>query len=823
MPDPNHADLLDERSAPDATTVQELLSGLTDEQVARRREAGLVNVNTDVKTKSLREIVAEHALTLFNGVNLALAILVCTTGQFRNAAFMGVVLINLVVGVSQELRAKQMVDRLTILTAKRVMVVRGGERIELDVEDIVIDDVVLLAHGDQVPADGVVLDGQPLVDESLLTGESDSIEKHVGDELFSGSFVVAGSVTYRVTRVGEAGYAARINAEARYVKPVNSEIMRTVRMIIEFAAIVIAPLGLGLFLRTVGLEGTTTRSAILSTVAAMVGMIPQGLVLLTSGVLAIATTILGRHDVLVQQSYCVETLARVDTLCLDKTGTITSGAMEVAEVRAMGDARDEDVERAFASVTLANVEDANETAKALIDYAERRGALPEPTLRSVPFSSARKYSGCVTREGNAYVLGAAQFVLGSDAASYADTIASFGERERVLVVAKVDGFDESGSLQGSPLVLGFAALRDEIRSTAADTIAYFHEQGVDLKVISGDDPRTVSAIAKAVGIDSAEDYVDATTLLTDEDVERAAVTKHVFGRVTPQQKRTIVRALRKAGHTVAMTGDGVNDVLALKEADCSVSMSSGSAAARNVSEIVLVDNDFAHMPEVVAEGRRSINNLQRSAALFLVKTVFSALLALVCIVLPPYPFIPIQMTLLSSAVIGWPSFVLSMEPNHERVTGDFLANVLRRSLPASAAIVCAVLSVQMAKGPLGLTYEQASTCSLYLSALVGFLLIVRISQPLNPLRIALLVSVVGIFLIGSVGVPWFFSLSTPTVSMALFLAASGAVTVGLFHMLYERLNGSHAQGDALSRLVGLLEKNYDRRQQAHRAASKQGA
>lgn len=786
------------------------LVGLSASQVADRVEQGLTNANTDVKTKSVRQILAEHTFTLFNGVNFALAIVVFFTGQYRNAAFMGVVILNLFIGVFQEVRAKRMVDRLTILTAKRVKALRDGQEREIAVEDIVVDDVVLLAHGDQIPADGVVLRGDPLVDESLLTGESDNIEKHAGDELFSGSFVVSGDVAYRVSRVGKEGYAAKINAEARYVKPVSSEILRTITMIIAFAAIVLVPLGVGLLLRTVSMGETTLQEAVLSSVAAMVGMIPQGLVLLTSGVLAIATMTLGNHGVLVQQSYCIETLARVDTLCLDKTGTITSGKMEVTSVVPWGDATQADVERAFATVTQANAGDANETALALIAYAEQRGVAAFDVARSVPFSSARKYSGCVTGDGRCLVLGAAQFVLGEAMADYLDVIRSFDELQRVLTVAEVSAFDESGALVGAPRVLGFVALRDEIRPTAAQTIDYFHDQGVNLKVISGDDPRTVSAIAASVGIQDADAYVDATTLHTDEEIVEAARTKNVFGRVTPQQKRTIVRALHKDGHIVAMTGDGVNDVLALKEADCSVSMASGSAAARNVSEIVLVDNDFAHMPEVVAEGRRSINNLTRSASLFLVKTVFSALLTLVCIVLPPYPFIPIQMTLLSSAVIGWPSFVLSLEPNFERVRGNFLSSVLRRSLPASVAIVAAALAVQVAKVPLGLTYEQASTCSLYLSALIGFSLIVRISMPLTPVRAGLLVSVVGILVVGCGFFPWFFSLADITVTMALFLGACALAALALFHILYERLNGGGVEDDPLADVVRWLEKLYDR-------------
>lgn len=787
------------------------LGGLTSAEVAERVAQGKTNANTDVKTKSLGQILREHTLTLFNAVNLALAILVAVTGQYRNMTFMLVVVINLVIGVVQEVRAKQMVDKLSILTAKKVRVVRDGVEHEVSVDDLVLDDVFLLTHGDQVPADAVVLDGGPLMDESLLTGESNQIEKHVGDELYSGSFVVAGAVVARVCRVGLDGYAAKINAEARYVKPVSSEILSTLNMIITFSTIALVPLGLGLFLRTVFMDGTSMNDAILSTVAAVVGMIPQGLVLLVSSVLAIATTRLGQKNVLVQQSYCVETLARVDTLCLDKTGTITSGAMEVTSMRAAGeDPYDEercrDMLQCATTVMSANGADANETAVAMLAYADEMGFAPLPVVREIPFSSSRKYSGCVTADGRCLVVGAAQFVLREAFADHEQEVRSFAPTERVLTVAEVERFGDNDTLVGRPHVLGYVGIRDEVRTSAPQTIRFFAEQGVELKVISGDDPATVAAIAHDVGIQGAKNYVDASTLTTDEDLLEAVRTKSVFGRVTPQQKRSLVRALHADGHVVAMTGDGVNDVLALKEADCSVAMAAGSAAARNVAEIVLADNDFAHMPEVVDEGRRSINNLQRSASLFLVKTVFSALVALVCILLPPYPFIPIQMTLISSAIIGIPSFVLALEPNHDRVRGDFLANVLRRSLPASAAIVVALVSVQAFERIVGLSFEEASTLSMYLTGIVGVALIAKISWPLTPLRCALLVFVVGMLLGGSLMFRDFFKLAPISSTMAVFLVAAGIVALALFLFLYARLEEQEGKDDPVASLVITLKE-----------------
>ena len=752
--------------------------GLTDEQVAERVRAGQVNANADVKTKSVWQILCEHTFTLFNAVNVAMAALVVSTGSYKNVAFMVVVASNLVIGVFQEIRAKRKVDRLSILTAKDVCVLRAGEKRHVPVSEVVRDDVVLLAHGDQVPADGVVLEGSPRMDESLLTGESNAIEKSVGDEVLSGSFVDSGAFAYRVTRVGRDAYAAQINAEAKYVKRVHSEILSTLSAIIRLGTIALVPLGAGLFARIILMGRYGYNDAVLQTVAAVVGMIPQGLVLLTSSVFAIATTRLASRSVLVQQSYCVETLARVDVLCLDKTGTITTGAMEVAEVR--GDAA-----QAAVTIAAANEADANETARAILEFGRERGVDALAVTRAVPFSSRTKCSGCVTADGTALVMGAAQFVMGAAFGQVEDEVRSFPGLMRVLVVARVDGFAQDGSAVGTPRVIGFLGIRDQIRPTAARTMGYFCEQGVDIRVISGDDPRTASNIAAAVGVPGAEKCVDASTLETDADVAAAVAECRVFGRVTPRMKRRLVRTLREAGHVVAMTGDGVNDVLALKDADCSVAMASGSAAARNVAEIVLADNDFAHLPEVVAEGRRSINNLQRSASLFLMKTVYSAVLALVCIVLPPYPFIPVQMSLVSTAIIGAPSFLLALEPNHERVRGRFLTNVLSRSLPASVAIILAIVASIAASKLMGWSDGVMSTVCMFQMFAVGIALIYRISRPLNPMRVGVICVVVAIVVAGTTVGAGFFSVVSPTFNSAVTSVAIAAAAIVLFNRLYD--------------------------------------
>lgn len=787
------------------------LRGLSSEEVAQRLADGLTNAYAGPKTKSVGQIAAEHTFTLFNGVNLVLAGLVALTGSWRNLSYIVVVFANLFIGVFQEVRSKRTIDKLSILAERPVIIRRDGRDVCVSHEEVVLDDLLVLSRGDQIPADAQVVWGEAGVNESLLTGESKPVTKVVGSELMSGSFLDSGTLVARVTRVGADSYASRINAEAKYVKGAKSEIMATLNMIIRWATWLLAPIGILLFLRTLQ-DGSTINQAILTTVAALVGMIPQGLVLLTSSVLAISTARLARKSVLIQQFYCIEMLARVDVLCLDKTGTITSGSMDFEQGVGVCGHDSSEVELAAAAIVRASAHDANETATAIIRYATEAGIDAPAAERAIGFSSARKYSGCVLGNGRALVMGAAQFVFsGGVPDEVAQALARTGERARTLVVAECDGFDADGNLLGEARPFGILSLSDHIRANAPATIAYFVEQGVTLNVISGDDPRTVAGIAAEAGVPDADKWVDASTLTTPEALKRAAMTYRVFGRVTPQQKRELVQALRHAGHTVAMTGDGVNDVLALREADCSVAMASGSDAARNVAEVVLVDNDFAHMPAVVAEGRRSINNLQRSASLFLVKTVFSAVLALLCALIPPYPFQPVQMSLISTAIIGIPSFVLALEPNHERVRGSFLGNVLARSMPGSIAVI---LAVGVASGVLerfGLSRMEVSTVCVLLTCLVGFSLIVRISLPLNALRSALLVVVVGIIAFGCTVAGHFFEISPLTPTMLVSIAIIGAVALVIFNLLFNR-GVELARGDeGYESFMRTIENHNERR------------
>ena len=684
-----------------------------------------------------------------------------------------------------------MTDRLSIVASSKVDVIRDGVRVEVGTDELVRGDCIVLGRGNQIPCDSTVISGSANVDESLLTGESDLIPKAAGSTLMSGSFVNSGTVVARIDHVGAENYAAKISAEAKAQKDINSEIMTSLNGIIKFVSIVIFPVGLLLFGSMYWSGGVEFNEAILSAVAALVGMVPEGLILLTSSVLALAVIRLSQHNVLVQQLYCIETLAHVDTLCLDKTGTITSGAMEVEGLTVLGAATGvagDERERACARalVTIAGADpDTNETGKAILDWGKALGVSKERI--------ARKWSGATFESGESYVMGAGQFVLGDGYAEVSAEIEELAANARVLVLARVDGFDGE-KIVGVPEARALVSIRDQIRASAAETIGYFCDQGVDVKVISGDDPRTVSGIAAKVGVPHADRFVDATTLKTDEEVAKAIEEYSIFGRVKPEQKKAFVMALQKAGHTVAMTGDGVNDTLALKQADCSVAMAAGSDAARNVAQLVLVDNDFASMPKVVAEGRRSINNLQRSASLFLVKTLFSMALAVLFILLPwQYPYQPIQMTLISAFTIGVPSFVLALEPNRDRIKGRFLENVVVKSIPGALTVVLAVVAANLwGYLGVGLDYAQVSTICVLLTAWIGVNLIFRVSMPFTPLRIALIVFVIAGCILGASFFSNLFSISAFTETMWPIAIVIGIASVVVFNVLYNSFDRWHA-------------------------------
>ena len=694
------------------------MTGLTNEQVQQRIEEGKVNANENPNTRSYKQIVRENVLTFFNFLNLALVVMVLLVGSYKNSMFMGIIVINTVIGIIQEVRAKKTLDKLAILTESKAVVLREGKKWTVSTEKLVLDDILFLKTGDQVPADAKVLEGSIEVNESLLTGESDNLQKNEGDELFSGSFVTSGEACCQVIHVGKDNYAAQITSEAKEFKRHNSELRNSLNAILKTISVIIVPMGMLLFYKQYYIAGNGIRDAVVNMVAAVLGMIPEGLVLLTSVALTLGALALTRKNTLVQELYCIETLARVDTLCLDKTGTITAGTMCVEQVQpyseagiaseedtqsetalqAVGDSQPEmtmnEIERVMANI-MSVQKDQNATADALRKRFSRRTDMTVD--HCIPFSSDRKYSGVAFKEEGTYLMGAAQFLFPEGNEDLIRQCAAYGkEGLRVLVLAHSPNLNQENELPAGLKPVALFMITDIIRENAPETLAFFKSQGVDLKVISGDDPVTVSAIAKKAGLENADRYIDATTITTPEDMERAVAECSVFGRVTPQQKKEMVLALQKQKHTVAMTGDGVNDVLALKEADCSVVMAEGSDAAKNIANVVLMDSNFAAMPEIVNQGRRVVNNIRTAASMFLIKTIFSVLLCLITIFWgESYPFEPIQMSLISACAVGIPTFLLAQENNFNKIESGFLRYVFMNAFPAAVTITGCVFTIML--------------------------------------------------------------------------------------------------------------------------------
>ena len=742
--------------------------GLQPQQVEQRMREGLHNGDSGIKSKTEGQIIRENVFTFFNLLNFALALAVILVGSPRSALFMGVILSNIVIGSFQGIRAKHTIDKLSLISAPKATVLRGGQQMAVRVEDVVLDDILVVSSGSQLCADATVVGGECEVNESLLTGEADPIVKQPGDPLLSGSFLVSGTCTAQVEHVGAESYANQIAGNAGYVKKRNSEIMNSIDFIVKIIGFAILPIGGLLFWKQYFVLGDTFQRSVVSTAAAMVGMIPEGLVLLISLAFAVSVIKLSARKTLVQDMYCVETLARVDTLCLDKTGTITEGSMQVDGLKPLGGFTEENMREALTALVNA-LPDSNPTFLALKDFLPQSSSWRAGEI--VPFSSARKWSGAFFPGRGCYVMGAGEFILGPAFAALKAQAEEYAKNgQRVLLLCKSSEPFSDKELPGGLQSMGLVLISDKIRKEAPSTLRYFADQGVDLKVISGDSPVTVANIARKAGLDHADRYVDATTLRTDEDIRRAVKDYAVFGRVTPQQKLAFVKALREDGHTVAMTGDGVNDVLALKEADCSIAMASGSDAARTVSNLVLLDSNFASMPLVVQEGRRSINNLQRSSSLFLVKTIFSALIGVLFIFINyAYPFEPIQQTLISSLTIGVPSFILALEPNNDRLRGKFISNVIRMCIPAALTMTANIVALCALAGPLGLTVKETSTMAVILTAMTGFFMLFKVSAPFNTLRGLLFFLLLSAFLLAFLFFGWFFELVDLTLPMLIAL------------------------------------------------------
>ena len=746
-------------------------TGLSSAQAQDRMDAGWGNLPIDPPGKTVGQIIKSNVFTYFNMLFFVLAAFVLVFGTWQNAMFLGVVFANIAIGIVQELRSKRTLDKLTLLTAPHGFVIRDGRQRKIPTSEMVRDDIVVFSAGSQIYADAVVVSGECSANEALITGEADEIKKTPGSELLSGSFVVSGECRARLTQVGADSYANRLTLEAKEAKPPQqSEMMRSLTRLVQVIGIAIIPLGVLMAVKEIVWLGRSVSDGVVATVASLIGMIPEGLYLLTSMALAAGVVRLAQKKTLVHDMGCIETLARVDVLCVDKTGTVTENKMTVEDVVPLCPDRFEegDIRLIMADYVGAMRAD-NDTMAALRRYFT--GEVKQPAVKAVPFTSAKKFGGVSFHEDETYLLGAPDVLLGERYGKYAAQIDAYSAKGcRVLLLALYDGQPDDEALDAEMLPISLILLSNKIRAEAPDTFKYFAEQGVAIKVISGDNAMAVSEVAKRAGIKGAESYVDARTLETDEDIAAAVEKYTVFGRVTPDQKRRFVRALKAAGHTVAMTGDGVNDVLALKEADCSIAMASGSDAASQVSHIVLLESNFAAMPSVVAEGRRVINNIERSAALFLVKNIFSFSLAVISLIFTlPYPVTSAQMSLVSALTIGAPGFVLAMEPNTARIKGKFLPNVIYRALPGGLTDLILVLGVILFCMVFKVGENMMSTVCAIILNIVGLMVVHYTCKPYNLLRKAMMIGLTVAFVFCVLLLPQLFTLTSLDLPGAMIL------------------------------------------------------
>lgn len=712
-------------------------NGLTAAEVNARIEAGKINIADDSSDRTTGKIIRDNLLTYFNLIFLVITVLLCIAGAFRDLTFLPIIIGNILIGIVQELRAKKTLGKMKILNAGHAVVIREGKRQKVTAEELVIDDLVWLSSGDAICADSVVVSGEITVNESMLTGEADGIVKKENEELLSGSFVVSGEGYARLTRVGNDSYISKLTNEAKALKKgEESEMIRSINMFVKVIGIIIIPMSVILFVQAFVFRNASFRTSITSVVASIIGLIPEGLYLLTTLALAVSMMKLAKDKVLLHDMKSIESLARVDVLCVDKTGTITKPEMTVTEIVSCDDSMNE----VFADYVMSSI-DNNATAVALKKYLNDNNVVNGKRTASkvYPFNSTVKY-GAMAFNGDYYVLGAPEFIIKTGFNNLKDDISQYTTKGyRVIVLAKAESLTRDGVIDGEILPLGFVVLANEIRDNAVETFTYFKEQGVAIKVISGDNPATVSEVARQAGIENAEKYVDASTLTDNLMISEAIAKYTVFGRVTPKQKQQFVKALKMQGHTVAMTGDGVNDILALKDADCSVAMASGSEATAQAAQIVLLDSDFSRMPEIVLEGRRVVNNVQRSASLFLVKNLFSLLLTIFSTVLMiSYPLMPSQVSLISMFTIGIPGFLLALEPNKSRIKGHFLGNVLLKALPAGLTDFFAVSALVICGHVFNIPSTDIATASTLLIAVVGFMIMIKISHPFNKFKYGIL-------------------------------------------------------------------------------------
>lgn len=765
--------------------------GLTKEQVQERFAAHADNCKVESSTSSVSEIVKSNVFTYFNLVFFIIALLLAMVAAWRDMLFLPIIIANTCIGIIQEVHSKRVLDKLSILNAPRAVVIRDGKKTEIPADQLVLDDVVEFNAGSQIPADAVILEGELQVNESLITGESDEIEKHQGDALLSGSFVVSGKAVARLDKVGRDSYISKLTMQAtKSKKGEQSEMIRSLNYLIMVMGIIIIPIGIALFVQSFVYNGGTLKESITGMVAAIIGMIPEGLYLLASVAMAVSSVRLARKKVLIHDMKCIETLARVDVLCVDKTGTITEPGMRVYETKLLEGMEEEKTQEVISDFVRVQEKD-NATMEALQEYFTK--GTGRKAKEVISFSSETKFSGAVMEDGKAYVLGAPEFVLRDQFAAYQEQIAAYSSKGyRVLVFGSYEGTLSRKPLTEAVTPMALIMLANPIRSGAKDTFGFFADNGVEIKVISGDNPLTVSVIAQEAGIANADHYVDASTLKTEEDYRKAVENYTVFGRVTPNQKRELVQALKAHKRTVAMTGDGVNDVLALKDADCSVAMASGSDAASNVSQLVLLDSDFSRMPAVVAEGRRVVNNIERTASLYIVKNIFSMLLAIFSVILMlDYPLEPAQVSMISMFTIGIPSFILALEPNKNTIRGHFLTNVFVRALPAGLTDFIVVSALVMFCREFAVDLDCLSTSCTIIIAIVGFMILYRIAKPMNVWHILLMVGVVGGWLFCMFFARPFFGITDISRQCAMLMVIFAIITEPMLRYLSLAVEGIH--------------------------------
>lgn len=748
--------------------------GLTDDIVKSRFKEALVNYDTTPLTKSIKNIIFTNVCTLFNFLNIFLGITVLYTKSYKNLTFLFLILFNTLISTIQEIRSKLITDKLSLIHDNKVEVRRNGQDIYINKNDVVLDDLILLKPGNQVVTDAIIISGDCEVNESFITGESDSVHKSKGDLLLSGSYIVENRVVAKVEHVGSDNYTSIITKDAKYIKSVNSELMRTIKLIVKIISIYIVPVGILLFYNQYSLNNDINK-AILGTVAALINMIPNGLILLISSVLAVSSIKLSRNKVLVQQLFCIETLARVDTLCIDKTGTITEGYMEVTDIIPL----DKDISyvEKILKLLTSSLDNDNATMDALI----RRYPIKEKVevVNKVPFSSKHKYSAITLDK--TYIIGAPNVLIKDK--KILKQVEELSKENRVILLCESNNKIINRKLPEEIVPLAIILLKDKIRLKAKETLKYFKDQDVNVKVISGDSDVTVLEIAKKVGLNKIVS-IDMSQV-SDDDISKYVSNCNIFARVTPDQKKKIIEELKRQGHTVAMIGDGVNDVLALKESDCSIALASGTDAARNVSELVLLDSNFDVLPKILKEGRQSINNIERSASLFLTKTLYATLLAIIFIFINSnYPFEPVQLSLYNLVTIGIPSFILALEPNNERIKGgSFLLRVLRKAIPTSISVVFAMLSSLYIGNLFELPQSSISTISTYVLVVLGFRLLYKVSYPFNNLRLSLFIILITLFLVLTMVFRRFFNLVYLNPLLILLILCISFIGILIFNII----------------------------------------